>query len=99
VSLGRNEMSHLLLGHPTSGISERSCPSDPPRPADSRHVKIESLASLPVEAQVSAAVARKALAVQKQLGEAGIALIEAASPADALKSTGDGRGQHIHTLA
>jgi hypothetical protein len=58
-------------------------------------VKIDRL---PVEAQISAAVAQKALSVQKVLGQAAIDLIEtsgSAAPAPSL----DGRGQHINTKA
>ena len=54
--------------------------------------------ALPVEAQISAAVARKALSVQKVLGQAALDLIEtsgSATPAPSL----DGRGQHINTRA
>jgi hypothetical protein len=56
-------------------------------------VKIDSL---PIDLQVSAAVARKAQSVQKQLGQAAVQLIEgAAAPAP----TADGRGQLINTKA
>ena len=64
-------------------------------PADSLPVKIDGL---PIEAQVSAAVARKAQSVQKVLGQAALDLIEtsgSAAPAPSL----DGRGQHINTRA
>lgn len=54
--------------------------------------------ALPIEAQVSAAVARKAQSVQKVLGQAAIDLIEGAGNA-APAPTADGRGQLINTKA
>jgi hypothetical protein len=70
-------------------------PSDPPRSADSPPVKIDSL---PIDLQVSAAVARKAQSVQKQLGQAAVQLIEGAGAA-APAPTADGRGQLVNTKA
>jgi hypothetical protein len=70
-------------------------PSAWPRAADSLPVKIDSL---PLDMQISAAVARKAQSVQKQLGQAAVQLIEAAGAA-APAPTADGRGQHVNTKA
>jgi hypothetical protein len=58
-------------------------------------VKIDKL---PVEAQISVAVARKAQTVQKVLGQAAVDLIEGAGNA-APAPTGDGRGQLVNTRA
>ncbi len=53
---------------------------------------------LPVDAQVAAAVARKAQSVQKLEGQAAVDLIEAAA-ATAPAPTPDGRGSVINTKA
>jgi hypothetical protein len=63
--------------------------------ADSSRVKIDGLA---LEAQITAAVAKRAQSVQRQLGQAAIDLIEAASPG-APVPTADGRGALINTRA
>jgi hypothetical protein len=57
-----------------------------------------SIDKLPIDLQISAAVARKELSVQRQLGEAAVQLIEAAAQA-APAPTGDGRGAIINTRA
>lgn len=53
---------------------------------------------LPVDVQISAAVARKEQSVQRQLGEAAVQLIEGAAEA-APGPTADGRGTLINTRA
>jgi hypothetical protein len=60
-------------------------------------VKIDGLL---LDAQITAAVARKAQSVQRQLGQAAVDLIEAAgSTAPASAPTADGRGAIINTKA
>lgn len=82
-------MRCLLAIFPRAGPQVRGLPADTPL------VRIDKL---PLEAQVSAAVARKALSVQKVLGQAAIDLIETSASA-APAPTLDGRGQHINTRA
>lgn len=53
---------------------------------------------LPVDVQITAAVARKEQSVQRQLGEAAVQLIEGAAEA-APGPTADGRGTLINTRA
>ncbi|HTE53704.1 MAG TPA: hypothetical protein VK698_22775 [Kofleriaceae bacterium] len=53
---------------------------------------------LPVELQISAAVAVKAQSVQRQMGQAAVQLIEGAGVL-APSSSGDGRGTIINTRA
>jgi hypothetical protein len=62
-------------------------------------VKVDSLSSLPLEAQISAAVARKAQSVQEQIGQAAIQLIDGGAAESGMAPAGDGRGELINTRA
>jgi len=62
-------------------------------------VKIDSLSSLPIEAQIASAVARKAQTVQEQIGQAAVELIQGSTGSGSMAPAGDGRGQLINTRA